>query len=347
MFLMEMMGQLGYDAGTIGVPETRFGGEMLRSILAEPSVPMVSANLFDEQAGKPLLPPWVIVDREGMRVGITAVTGEEPGPFQEIGIRPEDPVESLRRVLPRLRAGSDVLVLIARLGLAESKDLVQQLAEQVDIVIVAGGRHERGVVFPETGGAVYLVTGTRGQSLARAQLALGKSGMRPNVVGDDIVLNRTVQEDPGTRGMVEEFTSNLNATMARDVVASAAERVSPDGHYYLGAENCRECHPREFSIWKETPHSAAFATLVDADAEALPECFQCHVTGNAQDAGYDPRVKTAQDLVNVQCEACHEQGSRHARDGSYGASRESCVRCHNPENSPDFDPEIYWLMIEH
>ncbi|MBZ0268690.1 hypothetical protein K8I85_11080 [bacterium] len=345
LFLMEMMGPLGYDAGTIGSAETRFGGEMLRSILAEPAVPIVSANLFDEETGRALLPPWVVLDRDGLRVGITAVTGEQPDPFREIGIRVDDPLESLQRVMPRLRQDSDIVVLLARLGLSESKDLIKRLGEQVDIVIVASGRTERGIVFPETGGAVYVVAGSRGQSLARARVAV--DGSRPMIVGDDILLNRTVKEDAETAAMVQEFTGNLNATMARDVVTAAAERLSPDGQYYLGAESCRSCHPREFEIWKETPHSDAFHTLVVAEAEALPECFQCHVTGNTEDAGYDPRIVNAADLVNVQCEACHDQGSRHARDGSYGASRESCVRCHNPENSPDFDPEIYWLMIEH
>lgn len=347
LFLMETMKELGYDAATIGEPEMRFGGEMLRAVLAEPPVPVVSANLLDEETGKPLLPPSVVVQRDGVRIGITAVTGENPERFAEAGIRIEDPAESLRRVIPELRRKSDLVILMARLGLSESKDLVKKIPEQVDIVVVGAARHARGVVFPEAGGAVYLIADSRGQSIARAQVDLAEPGSHATIVGDDIMLNRTVKDDPEAAEMVDEFNSNLNAAMAKDHVAAAAERVSPDGHYFLGAESCATCHPREFQIWKETPHSIAFATLVDAESESLPECFQCHVTGNAENAGYDPRWKGAADLVNVQCEACHDQGSRHARDGSYTVPTETCVRCHNPENSPDFDPEIYWLMIEH
>ena len=125
--------------------------------------------------------------------------------------------------------------------------------------------------------------------------------------------------------------------------------ASPDGHYYLGAENCASCHAREFEIWNETPHAHAFQTLVAAGTEALPECYGCHVTGHGDPIGYDPGYDGETRLVNVQCEVCHDKGSRHSRDGEYGRSllKESCAKCHDLDNSPDFDLEIYWLMMEH
>jgi mono/diheme cytochrome c family protein len=88
---------------------------------------------------------------------------------------------------------------------------------------------------------------------------------------------------------------------------------------------------------------------VTAKREALPECFGCHVTGHGDPAGYDPAVDAGKDLVNVQCEVCHGKGTAHARDGTWGKSllMQSCAQCHDPENSPDFDPHVYWLMIEH
>ena len=84
-------------------------------------------------------------------------------------------------------------------------------------------------------------------------------------------------------------------------------------------------------------------------ADALPECYGCHVTGHGDPAGYDPTVAGSESLLDVQCEVCHDKGSRHTRDGGYGSSllMETCVSCHNPENSPDFDLEVYWLMMEH
>jgi hypothetical protein len=169
------------------------------------------------------------------------------------------------------------------------------------------------------------------------------------VVGDEIALNRTVPDDEETQRIVDVFVTNLNASLTRESVQTVAERASEDGQYYVGAENCRECHPREFELWMETPHADAFNTLIQAKSEALPECFSCHVTGSRDDAGYDPTQAGADELINVQCEVCHDKGSRHARDGTYGKSllMDSCVRCHDSEFSPNWDPEVYWLMIEH
>jgi len=54
------------------------------------------------------------------------------------------------------------------------------------------------------------------------------------------------------------------------------------------------------------------------------------------------------DLTDVQCEACHGPGAEHARDGTYRArAREACVRCHTPNDDPDFNFEKDWPLIAH
>jgi len=90
------------------------------------------------------------------------------------------------------------------------------------------------------------------------------------------------------------------------------------------------------------------------------ECLPCHVTGWGQPGGYaipqegsSPEAIASQQLaermVGVQCEVCHGKGSEHARDGSFGRGllMEKCNDCHDEENSPDWDAEVYWRMIEH
>ncbi len=73
------------------------------------------------------------------------------------------------------------------------------------------------------------------------------------------------------------------------------------------------------------------------------------MTGHGDATGYRPGATAKPTLTGVQCEVCHDKGTRHARDGSYGRSllMDGCGRCHDETNSPDFDPETYWLMIEH
>ena len=41
-------------------------------------------------------------------------------------------------------------------------------------------------------------------------------------------------------------------------------------------------------------------------------------------------------------------GSQHARDGKWlQQAKDSCVMCHDEENSPDFDYATYWEKIKH
>jgi hypothetical protein len=349
LFLAEMMKELGYDAGTLGELEARFGREMFLALCSDASLPLVSANLRDKETGERLLPASRVVERSGVRVGITAVSARSPASLEEIGVESADPLSSLQDVLPSLRKRSDLVVLLARMALPEARQLSTSVRDPIDIIIVGNGVGGRGQVQAEDGGSVYVLGGNRGQALGIAKIFLPADDRPLRILGDEITLDRDVPEDPAALAIVEAFTSNLNDSLARDAVLRVTEQASADGEYYLGADNCKACHPREFELWKETPHSDAFETLILARSESLPECFRCHVTGTRDDAGYDPATVDADQLINVQCEVCHDKGSRHARDGSYGRSllMDACVKCHNEENSPDFDPLTYWLMMEH
>ena len=53
-------------------------------------------------------------------------------------------------------------------------------------------------------------------------------------------------------------------------------------------------------------------------------------------------VNVPPEVWNVQCEECHGPGLQHARDGTYrGAGEATCRKCHDPDNSPEFDYELY------
>ena len=114
-----------------------------------------------------------------------------------------------------------------------------------------------------------------------------------------------------------------------------------------------------------------------------PECLSCHVTGwNPQKvlpyvSGFLPQEIAAERgdpkqfelLKGQQCENCHGPGSIHseimakwqkdpksiprdkfqsARSAMSVALDESlCIKCHDGENSPDFDFQEYWKKIDH
>lgn len=136
------------------------------------------------------------------------------------------------------------------------------------------------------------------------------------------------------------------------------------------------------SLTKGRPHHEG--TWVDRTKD--PECLACHVTGwHPQEvypyvSGFLPKEIAAERnephrselLKGQQCENCHGPGSEHvavmekwqknprsvSQQDQFAAksrmtvslqtARESlCVRCHDYENSPDFDFDTYWAKINH
>jgi mono/diheme cytochrome c family protein len=103
-------------------------------------------------------------------------------------------------------------------------------------------------------------------------------------------------------------------------------------------------------VYTGTRHARAYATLSSQFVHRDTNCVGCHVTGFGEAGGFSGvRMRgTSVDLIDVQCEACHGPGRDHARDGSYRATAiQSCVRCHTPNDDPDFDFATDWPKIAH
>jgi len=85
---------------------------------------------------------------------------------------------------------------------------------------------------------------------------------------------------------------------------------------YVGSETCKNCHKSAYRIWKNTPHSHAYQTLVDARKPSLrqhdPECIVCHTVGFGIHSGFVSEDRTPK-LKNVGCESCHGPAGEHVK----------------------------------
>ncbi len=129
--------------------------------------------------------------------------------------------------------------------------------------------------------------------------------------------------------MMEDYTRELKDKnyLARygqskhllQVLQPVADLDNPgDGKpVYIGSEACRTCHRSAYKVWKDTPHSHAYQTLVDARRPSLRqydgECIVCHTVGFGYTSGFTSEQQTPK-LKNVGCESCHGPGSLHAQN---------------------------------
>lgn len=107
------------------------------------------------------------------------------------------------------------------------------------------------------------------------------------------------------------------------VVSTFAVPVQSSGeHAFVGVNQCKKCHIKEYKSWAETQMAQAFEDLKPgAAAEAKtkagldpnkdyttdPTCLACHTTGYGKPGGFVD-VATTPDRVGVGCEMCHGAG---------------------------------------
>lgn len=83
----------------------------------------------------------------------------------------------------------------------------------------------------------------------------------------------------------ENFLSRFG--QARHSVQVSAPESNP---VYVGSEKCKKCHEGAYDVWKQSTHSHAYQTLVDAKEPSLrhfdPECIVCHTVGFGFQSGF-------------------------------------------------------------
>ncbi|HEU4583721.1 MAG TPA: multiheme c-type cytochrome [Polyangiaceae bacterium] len=163
-----------------------------------------------------------------------------------------------------------------------------------------------------------------------------------------------VREGAGTQaavaGRMQDYYKRVN-THNREAFQDRTPAPAPAGSaHYVGSETCSQCHNEADTFWHKTQHASAYQTLATQFKEFNLDCVGCHVTGYNRPGG--STVTHVEKLKDVQCEACHGPGSRHAE--SAGSTEliqrrpeaSVCRGCHHtPHVADDWSIEQAWPHI--
>lgn len=136
----------------------------------------------------------------------------------------------------------------------------------------------------------------------------------------------------------------------RDVLREARKvdlSVTPvaRGPHYATASACVSCHRQQFARWTFTSHAGAHDALKARGEGDNPECLGCHTLGFGEEGGFGELTPfRLSQYGGVQCEACHGMLAGHPEDTEVRPAPvgpETCLRCHDPANSPEFDYDVY------
>ena len=254
------MNEMRFDVGTVGNHEFDEGGEeMLRLIngghredgkqfkkgedTSDPdfpgaNFPYISANALNKDTGETVLPPYKIVERDGVRVGFIGVTTEEtPGIVMPEAIKPyrfPDISESVDRYARELQEqGVESIVVLAhaggdQLGPTEAVgEIISETAEMTDAVDVVIAGHTHNTLNVRVGGKLIVEAYKYGMAFSAVDLKVDRATGDVTDATAEIVptSNTDTRPDPEMAALVEKYREKI-APLSERVVGTAAERVS-------------------------------------------------------------------------------------------------------------------------
>ncbi len=141
----EVVNYMGYDVQCVGNHDIETGHAVYDKWISELRCPTVGANIIDTRTGKPYVRPYVMLEKDGVRVAVLGMlTPAIPNWLHEDlwkGMRFEEMVESTRRWVKHLKTSEKADVVIGLFhsgwdgGIATmhyNEDATKEVAEKVD-----------------------------------------------------------------------------------------------------------------------------------------------------------------------------------------------------------------------
>lgn len=357
-YVLRGMQAMGYDAVNLGKREVNLDRNTLLDKIRHASLPFVSCNVIDHQTGRPLVRTSLIKEIGGKKIGITGVVQADPeavGP----GLRVRPPQEALAEILPGLKAGSDFVIVLAYAPPETLHDIASKFHE-IDAVL-GGDVPQSSEQAERVNRAVLFSVTEKGKVIGRldfrpdAENGLTLAEARAYKTAD------TITPAPAMVALIKEYKGVLrdrNFQLATEEGMDPINAQNSTADLYVGQEKCVGCHADAHRIAQGTAHVRAYDTLQKKGSEYDPECLRCHTVGYGAKDGFI-NLQATPALAGVQCESCHGRGAEHikavqagkqgreATDTLRAVTPNSCVRCHDPENSANFVYATFWERIKH
>jgi sulfur-oxidizing protein SoxB len=232
--LVPILNNLAFD-GMTAHWEFAYGPDHLRSIVEKLEFPMLAINCYTESSGNLVFPPFQVVERGGLSVGVigiadTIVDKTMPKHFSE-GIYFTLGNKELPHYIKQLRENEevDLIVVLSHLGFPQEV----KLAEEVDgiDVLLSGHTHNRVYEAVVVNGAIVMQSGCHGSFVGRLDIRVENgrvSGFRHKLI--DVA--ECVEPDPDIdtlvndalaphRGMLNTVVGHTETALNRNTVMEA------------------------------------------------------------------------------------------------------------------------------
>lgn len=361
---------MGLDIVNLGFHDLLYAGSLLKhdaKLKPEKSF-LISANIKSINAGnagdvgdadRAGPAPYVIKIVTGKRlpqpvriaiIGLSDVAPDErKDQVTKSGFVIEDPLVAAKAALAEVRDKADVTVIVGYLNLRTANKLAMR-NDDLDLIIAAD---ERGIVFDpkQVNNTLVVYAARETKHLGELRFYTDAEGAVERFTARYVELDEIIPDDPRMAEITATARKEIDVVQARladeeAALIAAKPLITP----FALSESCSQCHKAEYEVWKNSRHSHAFTALEEKQRMFDGNCVGCHSLG-FRDQGF-VSVKATPQFANVHCESCHGPGAEHIKAPTAGnyktpPKNQSCMVCHDRDNSPDFVFEKYWPVIAH
>ncbi|WP_240903835.1 5'-nucleotidase C-terminal domain-containing protein [Chengkuizengella sediminis] len=227
--IAEVFNAVGYDGMAAGNHDFNYGYERLLELKEMVTFPVLSANVIVEETGELLLPPYMIQEVDGVKLGIfglsTPETHYKTHPKNVEGLKFTDPVEAAQTMVAELQSQEvDVIIALTHLGTdASSTDTSIKVAEGapgIDL-IVDGHSHTEDNIGES--GTLIVSSGEYTKNLGVVELSFDENGELVSKEGSLITKEDAAEVEPDTevQAVIDAITASQETILA-EVVGSTS-----------------------------------------------------------------------------------------------------------------------------
>lgn len=128
------MEKIGCAALNIGEYDLAGGYDFLKKLEQNTSVPFVSANLYLVETGQPAFDPYIVIEKNDLKMGIIGVTDNLSGDIKEL--YKLDYLAEGQKYIEEIRTDVDILIILVN-GMINNRDVILNSFQKADYVFLS------------------------------------------------------------------------------------------------------------------------------------------------------------------------------------------------------------------
>ncbi|MBT3216683.1 MAG: hypothetical protein HOD97_03425 [Candidatus Marinimicrobia bacterium] len=194
--IMDGYDRIGYDCINVGGFDFANGKDFLLTLGQSSNIPFISANIVEKETANLIFEPYIILDRDGIKIAVIGLTDHLPPHIDDLGIN--DVFTAGKRYLKEVESKADIAIILANVD----RKITAKLRENfptADYIFLSKTRSRTQPSVNQPSGPMIYSTGIQGKYIAQISLSFNNR--------DEAIVNTSPKV--GELGLINRRLENL------------------------------------------------------------------------------------------------------------------------------------------